>query len=202
MAYIGKVRIGCEYSATIRSQFDKLGWDAWSCDILPTEVPGKHIQGDLRDYLHHGWDLLIAHPECTRLCNSGVRWLEERQLQGELGQACAFFMDCWDASIPHICLENPIPHKHAKQFLRAKYTQIINPYEFGHGETKKTCLWLKNLPKLEPTHNVQGREQRIHLMAPSEDRSKERSRTYTGIAEAMATQWTFYFLTEVFPKRK
>lgn len=186
-----RVLVACETSATVRDAFAALGHDAWSCDLLPTEKPGNHFQGDVRDILYLGtWDLLVAHPPCTRLCNSGVRWLAERNLWGEMEEGAEFFKMFLDAPIEKIAVENPIPHRHALKIIGRKYDQIIQPWMFGHGETKATCLWLKKLPKLQPTDIVQGREGKVWRMPPSKDRWKERSRTYQGIANAMAEQWS------------
>jgi hypothetical protein len=186
-----RVLIACEYSGTVRAAFTAAGHDAMSCDLLPSETPGEHYQGDVFDVLDHGFDLLIAHPPCTYLCNSGVRWLHERpERWAELDNAAKFFWSLLHADIPRIAIENPIPHKYAVERIGRTYDQILQPYEFGHGETKATCLWLRNLPPLEPTDVVDGRTARVHRMPPGEDRSKERSRFYTGIAEAMATQWS------------
>tara|TARA_R110000751_G_C13539652_1_gene454949 strand:- start:39 stop:605 length:567 start_codon:yes stop_codon:yes gene_type:complete len=183
-----KVLVACEFSGVVRDAFRKRGYDAWSCDILPSDKSDYHIHGNVLNHLDESWDIMIAHPPCTRLCNSGVRWLNERNLWQELEKATKFFNDLKNADIDKICVENPIPHKYAKQSI-GNYTQIIQPYQFGHGETKATCLWLKNLPKLIPTNIVEGRDNRIHNMSPSKDRSKLRSITYYGIAEAMAEQW-------------
>lgn len=182
------VLVACEFSGVVRNEFTKRGHDAWSCDLLPTEIPGQHYQGDISDILHDNWDLVIAHPPCTRLCNSGVRWLNERNLWKELDEAAEFFKQFLDLPCP-TCIENPIPHKYALKRIGKKYDQIIQPWMFGHGETKATCLWLKDLPLLKPTNIVDGRVGRIHKLGPSENRSKERSKTYSGIAEGMATQW-------------
>lgn len=199
-----RMLVACEYSGTIRDEFTKYGWDAWSCDLLPTETKGKHLQGDVRRFLRQHWDLLIAHPPCTRLCNSGVRWLEERQLWGELQEACQFFKSLLNAPIKHVAVENPIPHKYAMDRIQTPYSQIIQPFEYGHRERKATCLWLKNLPPLVPTKILveetpdlwKGQQnQSVHKMAPSEDRSKERSRTFLGVAQAMAQQWTSHCIT-------
>lgn len=182
-----RVLVACEFSGIVREAFRRHGHDAWSCDLLPTEIPGNHIQGDVLEILNGGWDLMVAHPPCTYLCNSGVRWLEERNGRREaLGRAIAFFYNLWDADIPSIAIENPIPHKHA---CLPSYQQIIQPYEFGEPETKATCLWLRNLPPLFVGVTESKREDRIHRLPPSEDRAKERSRTFPGIAEAMAAQW-------------
>lgn len=186
-----RVLIACEYSGVVRDAFRAKGHDAWSCDLLPTEAPGPHYQCDARDILGNGWDLLVAHPPCTRLCNSGVRWLAERNLWAELDEAAALFAAFLNAPIPRRAVENPIMHKHAKERI-AGYTapsQILQPWQYGHGETKATCLWLRGLPNLVPTDVVEGREQRVFRLPPSADRWKERSRTFTGIATAMASQW-------------
>ena len=186
-----RVLVACEYSGVVRDAFRAKGHDAWSCDILPTEAPGRHIQGDARDVLGNGWDLLVSHPPCTRLCNSGVRWLAERNLWAELDEAAALFAAFLNAPIPRRAVENPIMHKHAKERIPG-YTapsQILQPWQYGHGETKATCLWLRGLPPLVPTDVVEGREQRVFRLPPSADRWKERSRTFTGIAAAMASQW-------------
>lgn len=190
-----RVLVACEYSGTVRDAFRRRGHDAWSCDILPTDVPGPHIHGDALRLLDDGWDLLIAHPPCTYLTNSGVRWLynpdgtKNRERWRKMEEAANFFNAFLYADIPKICVENPIPHGHAMKLIGVKYSQIIQPWQFGHGETKATCLWLKNLPKLVPTNIVSGREPRVHMLPPSPLRWKERSTTYRGIAEAMATQW-------------
>jgi hypothetical protein len=181
-----RVLVACEFSGVVRDAFIARGHDAMSCDLLPTEKPGPHYQGDVMDIIGDGWDLLIGHPPCTRLCNSGVCWLAKRNLWKDMELAAAFFMKLYNAPIAKICVENPIPHKYAKL---PKYTQIIQPWMFGHGETKATCLWLKNLPKLQPTNIVEGREQRLHRLPPGPDRSKERSRTFQGIADAFANQY-------------
>lgn len=184
-----RVLIACERSGVVRDEFAKRGHDAWSCDLVPCETIGNHIQGDAREILDDGWDLMIAHPSCTRLANSGVRWLHERNLWKELDAACEFFCSFLNAPIPRKGIENPIPHRHAVERIGKKYTQIIQPWMFGHGETKATCLWLDGLPPLRPTKIVEGREQRIWKLPPGESRWIERSRTLPGIAAAMAEQW-------------
>lgn len=195
-----RVLVACEFSGLVRRAFAARGHDAWSCDLLPAEDrSNKHIIGDARAILDWGWDLLlVAHPPCTRLCNSGVRWLHAppagksiEEMQRELEEAAALFSDFWNAPIPRIAIENPIMHKHARALIRnfAPPAQTIQPWQFGHGETKATCLWLKALPALTPTRVVSGREARVHRMSPSADRWRERSRTFAGIAEAMADQW-------------
>lgn len=197
-----RVLIGCEFSGIVRQAFEKLGWYAVSCDLLDTEIPGNHYKGDIRDIINDGWDLAIFHPPCTFLANSGVQWLYNKD--GSVNDTrwtnmidgANFFRELWDVDIEHICMENPIQHKHARVIIDAPYEQIIQPWQFGHGETKATCLWLKNLPRLQPTNIVNGREHRIHKMAPSKNRQKERSRTYQGIADAMATQFTEYLKNE------
>lgn len=195
-----RVLVACEFSGTVRDAFNARGHDAWSCDLLPDEKgSNRHIRCDVREILDDGWDLLmVAHPPCTRLCNSGVRWLSKppkdktlEQMQRELDEAAALFSSLWNAAIPRICIENPIMHRHAKERIHnyQPQTQTIQPWQFGHGETKATCLWLKNLSPLQPTNIVNGRKARVHRMPPSADRWKERSRTYPGIAQAMAEQW-------------
>lgn len=184
-----KVLIACEFSGVVRDAFRAMGHDAMSCDLLPTAVPGPHHQGDVLDVLYEGWDMLIGFPPCTRLCNSGVRWLNERNLWAELDEAAAFFRKLLDAPIPRKAMENPIPHKYAIERIGRKYDQIIQPWQFGHGETKATCLWLENLPPLQPTNIVEGREARVHKASPGPDRWKERSETLPGIGAAMAAQW-------------
>ena len=185
-----RVLVACEFSGAVRDAFVSKGHDAWSCDLLLGEgkYPSRHYQQDIFEVVNRDWDLMIAHPPCTRLANSGVRWLAERDLWEDLDGAILFFNKLKDADIKQIAVENPIPHKYAVAGI-GKYDQIIQPWQFGHGETKATCLWLKGLPKLIPTDIVKGREQRIHKLPPSKDRAKLRSMTYTGIANAMAEQW-------------
>jgi len=185
-----RVLVACEFSGRVRDAFLARGHDAVSCDLLPTESPGPHIQGDVREILAEGWDLMIAHPPCTYLCNSGVSWLYRRPGRWEkMREAALFFRQLLEAPIPRICVENPIMHKYAVEIIGRRQDQVIQPWMFGHGETKATCLWLKNLPPLRPTNIVEGREQRLHRLPPSPDRWKERSRTYPGVARAMAEQW-------------
>ncbi len=179
-----KILIACEYSGIVRDAFSKLGHDATSCDLLPSEKPGKHYQGDVFDILYQEWDMMIAHPPCTHLAVSGSRWFHLKQK--EQSEALEFVRHLLDAPIPRIALENPVSVISTK--IR-KPDQIIQPWQFGHGETKATCLWLKNLPLLTPTNIVDGREARIWKMPPGPNRWKERSRTFQGIADAMATQW-------------
>ena len=179
-----KVLIACEFSGIVREAFAKRGHDATSCDLLPTEIPGKHYQGNVLDIIGDGWDLMIAHPPCTHLAVSGARWFKDKQF--EQAAALRFVWKLMIADIPRIAIENPVSIISSR--IR-KPDQIIQPWQFGHGETKATCLWLKNLPLLKPTIIVNGRENRIHKMPPSENRWRERSRTYQGIADAMAEQW-------------
>lgn len=187
-----RVLIACEFSGIVRNAFDELGYSVMSCDLLPTERRGWHYQGDVRDLLNQHWDLMIAHPPCTYLAVSGARWFKDRQKEQK--EALDFVRLLMNAPIRYIAIENPISVISSK--IR-KPDQIIQPWQFGHGETKATCLWLKNLPKLQPTHVVDGRESRIHKMPPSSNRSKERSRTYHGIAEAMANQWGNFIFNEL-----
>lgn len=183
-----KVLIACEYSGTVRDQFLRRGAEAMSCDLLPTESEGPHYQGSLFDVIDYPWDLMIAHPPCTHLSVSGSRHFEAKRMDGRLQAAVAFFMQIVrrSAHIPMTAIENPVC---IMSSLYRKPDQIIQPWQFGHGETKATCLWLKGLPLLQPTNIVEGRENRIHRMPPSAYRWKERSRTYEGIAKAMADQW-------------
>ena len=179
-----KVLVACEYSGAVRDAFIRAGHDAMSCDLLPTDVPGPHYQGNVLDVIGDGWDLMIAHPPCTHLAVSGARWFKEKQK--EQAEALDFVRLLLAAPVPSIALENPVSIISSR--IR-KPDQVVQPWQFGHGETKATCLWLKNLPLLEPTNIVEGRETRIHRMPPSPDRWKERSKTYAGIAAAMADQW-------------
>lgn len=181
-----RVLVACEYSGTVRDAFSALGHDAMSCDLLPTESPGNHYQGDVRDVLDFPWDLMIAHPPCTHLSVSGARHFVEKRKDGRQQSAVGFFMMLARAPIPRIAIENPVC---VMSSMYRKPDQVIQPWQFGHGETKATCLWLKGLAKLNPTNVVVGREQRIHKMPPSADRWKLRSTTYAGIARAMADQW-------------
>lgn len=183
-----KVAVLCEFSGVVRDAFIRKGHDAISCDLLPTESPGPHIVGDCLEQDWAGFDLLICHPPCTRLCNSGVRWLAERNLWGEMRKAAEFFKACLDLG-ERVACENPVMHRYAVEIVGRKADQYIQPYQFGHGETKRTGLWLKGLPHLKPTNEVDGRWARVHRASPGKDRWKERSVTYTGIAEAMADQW-------------
>ncbi len=180
-----RVLVACEFSGIVRDAFHRRGHDAWSCDLLPTEIPGKHLQDDVLNQLWDRWDLMVAHPPCTHLAVSGARWFKDKQ--NEQRQALGFVKKLLDAPIPRIALENPIS---VISTLVRKPDQIIQPWQFGHPETKATCLWLKNLPKLKPTEIVEGRKPRVHYESPGPDRWKNRSRTLQGIADAMAEQWS------------
>ena len=179
-----RVLVACEFSGAVREAFRARGHDAWSCDLLPTEVPGQHIVGDVLEVLGDGWDLMVAHPPCTHLAVSGARWWKDKAQ--EQADALEFVRALMAAPIDRIALENPISK--ISSAIR-KPDQIVQPWQFGHGETKATCLWLKGLPKLQPTDVVEGREPKVHHMAPGPNRWRERSRTYAGIAKAMAQQW-------------
>jgi len=181
-----RVLIACEFSGIVRDAFIRHGHDAMSCDLLPSEREGPHHQGDVRDLLTEHWDLMIACPPCTDLAVSGARWFKEKQADGRQQRALDFVRLLMNAPIERIALENPVSI--ISSYIRLP-DQVIQPWMFGHGETKATCLWLKNLYPLIPTNVVSGREARIHKMPPSPDRWRERSRTYEGIAEAMASQW-------------
>ncbi len=206
---MGRVLVACEFSGVVRRAFAARGHDAWSCDLLPAEDgSNKHITGDARDHLDEGWDLLmVAHPPCTRLCNSGVRWLTSPpagktldQVWRELDEAAALFSTFWNAPIERICIENPVMHKHAKARIIGYEppAQSVQPWQFGHGEVKRTCFWLRGLPPLTPTNIVDGRHARVHRMPPSPERWKERSRFFPGIAAAMADQWGSLLPSEMY----
>jgi hypothetical protein len=185
-----RVLIACEYSGRVREAFRRRGHDAWSCDLLPAEDDSQfHIQGDVLAVLDGGWGLMVGHPPCTHLAVSGARHFEEKRADGRQQEAIDFFMALANAPIPRIAIENPVC---IMSSVWREPDQIIQPWQFGTGETKATCLWLKGLPPLRPTNVVAGRHPRVHLMPPSADRGKERSRTYAGIAEAMAAQWSDY----------
>lgn len=182
-----RVLVACEFSGIVRDAFLRRGHDAMSCDLLPTESPGPHIQDDVFKVIEEfagTIDLMIAHPPCTHLAVSGARWFKDKQ--DEQREALDFVKRLLEAPIERIALENPISIISSR--IR-KPDQIIQPWQFGHGETKATCLWLKNLPPLQATNTVDGREHRVHRLPPSPERWKERSKTYAGIAEAMADQW-------------
>lgn len=182
-----KVLVACEFSGVVRDAFIRRGHDAISCDLLPTEQPGPHYQGDVLNIIDDAWDMMIAFPPCTYLCSSGLHWNTRRpERERETGKALAFVSQLMNAPIERISIENPIGCISTR--IR-KPDQIIQPWMFGHGETKATCLWLKNLPSLVPTDVVEGRDGKVWRMPPSADRWKLRSKTYTGIADAMAEQW-------------
>jgi len=194
-----RVLIACEYSGAVRRAFRELGHDAWSCDLLPAEDGSEfHMRGDAlqclewKEGMNWGnrpshWNLMVAFPPCTNLCVSGARWFPQKRSNGSQQQSIDFFMALVNAPIPRIAIENPIG---IMSTLYRKPDQIIQPWQFGHGETKATCLWLKGLPLLVPTNIVPGREAKVHMMPPGPNRGKERSRTYEGIARAMAAQWS------------
>ena len=194
-----KVLVACEYSGKVREAFRKLGHDAWSCDLLPSDDNSPyHIQDDVLGILNNGWDLMVAHPPCTYLTNSGVSWLNRKPRRWEqMREGAEFFKALLNAPIPLIAVENPIMHKYAVEIIGRRQDQVLQPYMFGHLERKGTCLWLKGLPKLTPTNDVKeemlklpkNKQQRLHYLPPSADRWKLRSETYQGIANAMAEQW-------------
>jgi len=199
-----RVLVACEFSGRVRDAFTHRGFDAVSCDLLPSETVGQHHQGNVLDILDEGWDLMIAHPPCTYLTNSGVcRLFEDDDRWEQLDKGAKFFKALLDAKIPRIAVENPIMHKYAKARIQATPTQIINPWMFGHPESKATCLWLKNLPNLTATDDVKASMSGMHesvrqfgfLTANKADRWKIRSRTFVGIAQAMAQQWGNYLRT-------
>lgn len=212
-----RVLVACEYSGIVRRAFDALGHDVWSCDLLPAEDrSNRHIQGDVRDILADGWDLLIvAHPPCTRLCNSGVRWLSVpppgksiEQMQHELRVGAELFSDCWNAPVPRVAVENPVMHRHAKVLIRNYQApaQTVQPWWFGEPQFKATSFYLRGLPKLAPTQRLvpprAGTAEhrlwsRVHRMPPGPNRAKERARFFPGVAAAMAQQWGGYALQQV-----
>jgi hypothetical protein len=190
-----RVLVACEYSGIVRDAFKAKGHDAWSCDILPTESPGNHYEGDVLQHLDKGWDLMIAHPPCTHLSVSGARWFTEGKKPMSLrNDALDFVKKLMDAPIPRIAIENPVSV--ISSYIR-KSDQMIHPYQFGHTEFKRTCLWLKNLPKLKETNNVLEETKKLpdkiakRIWWLGSGKGKERSKFYSGIAEAMAEQWSF-----------
>ena len=197
-----RILIACEYSGRVREAFAKLGHDVLSVDLLPTEQPGNHYQGNIEDVLCDGWDLLVGHPPCTYLTNSGVCHLHKDESRwAKLDEGAAFFKLLLNAPIKIKCIENPIMHKYAIERIGGvKQSQVIQPWMFGHMEQKATCLWLEGLPLLKPTNNVKeemmllpkNQRERLHYLPPGPDRWKERSRTYQGIADAMADQFSNY----------
>lgn len=202
------ILVACEESGTVREAFKQRGWNAYSCDLQDTEVPGQHIKGDVSSFLDFGWDLLIGHPPCRYLAHSGVQWLVcNPQRWKDMDSGVAFFLHLWNAPVPHICLENSVMHKYALAEVKIQPTQNIQPWMFGHTESKETCLWLKNLPSLKETNNVYdemmklpiSERQRIFWTPPGPEREKQRSKTFAGIAAAMAEQWTAFFLENAFP---
>jgi hypothetical protein len=199
-----KVLVACEFSAVVRDAFRARGHDAWSADLLPTEGdPRWHFQinGDITlegVISSFPWDMVIAHPPCTRLCNSGVRWLHERDLWNDMREAADFFRSFLELDrVPMVAVENPVMHRYAAEIVGRPATQFIQPYDFGHLESKRTGLWLKGLPPLVPTSDLKAEvaalpktvTHKVHHTSPGADRWRERSRTYSGIAAAMAQQW-------------
>jgi len=195
-----KILVACEFSGTVRDAFIKKGHDAVSCDILDGEGDGPHIKGDVSKVIHkYSWDMVIAHPPCTYLCNSGVSWLhKDNSRWGKLKDAADFFNMFLDLQVTKLCVENPIMHKYAKELIGGRrQSQVIQPWMFGHPEQKATCLWLRGLPLLQPTNDVSeelksmtpAERQKLHWLPPSKDRWKLRSKTFQGIADAMAEQW-------------
>lgn len=183
-----RILVACEESQAVTIAFRQLGHEAYSCDILNCSggKPEWHIKDKIQNHLNKNWDLIVAFPPCTHLCVSGARWWKNKQKEQQ--EAIEFFYEIVNSNCEKICIENPIG---IMSTVYRKPDQIIQPWMFGHGEVKSTCLWLKGLPKLIPTNIVEGRVPRIHLMGPSKNRSILRSKTYKGIAEAMASQWNF-----------
>ena len=186
-----RILVACEESQAVTVEFRNRGIEAWSCDILPASgpMPQYHIQGDVVGVMDDGWDCIIAFPPCTHLSSSGAKWFEQKRQDGRQQEGINFFMRFAAHPCERIAIENPIG---IMSSVWRKPDQVIQPWQFGHGETKATCLWLKGLPKLEPTDVVEGREPRMHRLPPTPDRAQLRSKTYPGIAKAMATQWGDY----------
>lgn len=193
-----RVLVACEFSGTVRDAFTRAGHHAMSCDLLPSETPGLHHQGDVRDVIGDGWDLMVAHPPCTYLCNSGVRWLHtNRDRWKDMIEGAVFFRELLHAPIPRVAVENPVMHGYARRIVGDRATQTVQPWMFGHTQTKATGLWLRGLPPLRPTLDVREKTMRlpvaerssVHYASPGPDRWKARSVTFPGIAEAMAQQW-------------
>lgn len=210
-----RVLVACECSGIVRRAFDRLGHDVWSCDLKPAEDrSNRHMVCDVRDVLNDGWDLLaVMHPPCTRLCNSGVRWLTtpppgrtRAEMWGELDEGAALFSDCWNAQIERVAVENPVMHRHAKERIAnyQPFAQSVQPWQFGtdpagpDNEKKRTCFWLRGLPNLKPTGTLDGSTARdsVHKASPGAQRATERSRFFPGIADAMAAQWGGYALSD------
>lgn len=186
-----RILVACEYSGRVRDAFIAQGHDAVSCDLLPSDAPGPHIQGDVRHQLFRPWDMVIAHPPCTRLCNSGVRWLHERNLWAAMQEAAEFFIACLNANAPRVAVENPVMHGHAQTIVGRGPDFTVQPWMFGDEVKKRTCFWTRGLPPLVATSASTGRDASADcwLLPPSKDRWKLRSTTYPGIASAIAEQW-------------
>lgn len=186
-----RVLVACEYSGRVRDAFAALGHSAVSCDLLPSDAPGHHIQGDVSDLLAQPWDLVIAHPPCTRLCNSGVRWLAERDLWADMREGAQFFLACLNANAPRVAVENPVMHKYAREIVGRGPDFTVQPWQFGDPAKKRTCFWTRGLPPLTPTSNMTAADASAdcHNASPGPDRWKIRSTTYQGIANAIAQQW-------------
>jgi len=209
-----RILVACEESQAVTKAFRELGHTAYSCDLQDCSGghPEWHIKGDVLKILNDGWDLMIAHPTCTYLTNSGVCWLYNKtdgskntERWENLQEGASFFKALLDAPVPFIAVENPIPHKYAVEIIGQKYSQLIQPYMFGHAESKATCFWLKGLPKLQETDNVKeiwkslpkNEAQRLHYLPPGPERAKLRSKTFEGIAKAIAAQWSEYVLNQL-----
>ena len=184
-----RVLIACEFSGIERDAFRARGHDAISCDLLPTERPGPHHEGDVLPLLREPWDLVIAHPPCRYLANSGVRWRVERGEWAEIEAGARFFLACLYANAPRVAVENPVMHKYGVRIIGRRQDFTLQPWQHGHGETKRTCYWTKGLPALVPSNAVSGRAPRVHHASPGPERWRERSRSYPGVAAAMADQW-------------
>lgn len=187
-----RVLVACEYSGRVRDAFIACGHDAVSCDLLPSETPGPHMQGDVLNVLREPWDLIVAHPPCTYLANSGVRWRVEREEWADIAEAGKFFRACLDANAPFVAVENPVMHKYGRAAIGGAYPSFtVQPWQFGDPAKKRTCFWTRGLPPLRATSEMTAADASAdcHRMPPSNDRWRDRSRTYQGIANAIADQW-------------
>lgn len=193
-----RILIACEFSGRVRDAFIRRGFDAVSCDLLPTEAPGPHYQCDVTDLLTQPWLLVVAHPDCTRLCNSGVRWLAERNLWDDMRKGADFFLKCLNANAQHVAVENPVMHGHAREIVGRRPDFTVQPWQFGDPFRKRTCFWTRNLPPLRPTSNMTADDAvpAVHLASPGAERWKVRSITYPGLADAMALQWGNHILSQ------
>ena len=194
-----RVLVACEFTGTVRDAFIARGHDAMSCDLLESEKPGPHFQGDVRELLREPWDLIVAHPPCTRLCNSGVRWLAERDLWDDMRAGAEFFLACLNAPAPFVAVENPVMHRYAREIIGRRADFTVQPWQFGDPAKKRTGFWTRGLPPLRATSAMTAADAMpdCHRASPGPDRWKERSRTYQGIANAIADQWGGFVASQI-----